>query len=67
MCLPLYVFPLFLTGDLLMTNNLKLKIEDFENRVFRRTFRTKRDEVTGGFRKLHNEEDQNLRSSPHIK
>jgi hypothetical protein len=50
-----------------MTNNLKLKIEDFENRVFRRTFRTKRDEVTGGFRKLHNEEDQNLRSSPHIK
>jgi hypothetical protein len=28
----------------------------FENRVLRRIFRPKRDEVTGGCRKLHNEE-----------
>jgi hypothetical protein len=28
----------------------------FENRVLRRIFGTKKDEVTGGWRKLHNEE-----------
>jgi hypothetical protein len=28
----------------------------FENRVLRRIFGTKRDEVTGEWRKLHNEE-----------
>jgi hypothetical protein len=28
----------------------------FENRVLRKTFGPKRDEVTGGWRKLHNEE-----------
>jgi hypothetical protein len=28
----------------------------FENRVLRRIFGPKRDEVTGGWRKLHNEE-----------
>jgi hypothetical protein len=38
----------------------------FENRVLRRIFGTKRDEVTGGWRKLHNEERQNLYSSPSI-
>jgi hypothetical protein len=27
----------------------------FENRVFRRIFEPKRDEVTGGWKKLHNE------------
>jgi hypothetical protein len=36
----------------------------FENRVLRRLFGPKRDEVTGGWRKLHNEELQNLYSSP---
>jgi hypothetical protein len=30
-----------------------------ENRVLRRIFRPKREEVTGGWRKLHNEELQN--------
>jgi hypothetical protein len=38
----------------------------FENRVMRRIFGTKRDEVTGGWRKLHNEELHNLYSSPSI-
>jgi hypothetical protein len=38
----------------------------FENRVLRRIFRPKRDEVTGGWRKVHNEELHNLYSSPSI-
>jgi hypothetical protein len=38
----------------------------FENRVLRRIFGPKRDEVTGGWRKLHNEELRNLYSSPSI-
>jgi hypothetical protein len=35
----------------------------FENRVLRRIFGPKRDEVTGGWRKLHNEDLHNLYSS----
>jgi hypothetical protein len=38
----------------------------FENRVLRRIYGPKRDEVTGGWRKLHNEELHNLYSSPNI-
>jgi hypothetical protein len=38
----------------------------FENRVLRRIFGPKRDEVTGGWRKLHNEELHNFYSSPCI-
>jgi acyl-coenzyme A synthetase/AMP-(fatty) acid ligase len=38
----------------------------FENRVLRRIFGPKRDEVTGGWRKLHNEEINDLYSSPSI-
>jgi hypothetical protein len=38
----------------------------FENRVLRRIFGPKRDEVTGHWRKLHNEERHNLYSSPNI-
>jgi hypothetical protein len=38
----------------------------FENRVLRRIFGPKRDEVTGEGRKLHNEELHNLYSSPDI-
>jgi hypothetical protein len=37
----------------------------FENRVLRR-FEQKRDEVTGGWRKMHNEELRDLYSSPSI-
>jgi hypothetical protein len=37
----------------------------FENRVLR-IFGPKRDEVTGGWRKLHNEELHDLYSSPSI-
>jgi hypothetical protein len=38
----------------------------FENSVLRRIFGPKRDELTGGWRKLHNEELHNLYSSPSI-
>jgi hypothetical protein len=35
----------------------------FDNRVLRRTFGPKRDEIMGGLRKLHNEKLHNLYSS----
>jgi len=38
----------------------------FENRVMRRIFGPKRDEITGKWRKLHNEELDDLYSSPNI-
>jgi hypothetical protein len=37
----------------------------FENRALRRIFGPKRDEVTGGWRKLHNEEF--ITCTPHQK
>jgi hypothetical protein len=36
----------------------------FENRVLRRIFGPKRDQVTREWRKLHNKELQNMYSSP---
>jgi hypothetical protein len=38
----------------------------FENRGMRRIFGPKRDVVTGGWRKLHNEELRDLYTSPSI-
>jgi hypothetical protein len=38
----------------------------FENKVLRRIFGPKRDDVTGEWRKLHNEELRDLYSSPSI-
>jgi hypothetical protein len=38
----------------------------FENKVLRRILKPKRDEVTGGWRKLHNEELRDLYSSPSL-
>jgi hypothetical protein len=42
------------------------RLRVFENKVLRRIFGPKRDEVTGGWRKLHNEELCDLYSSPSI-
>jgi hypothetical protein len=38
----------------------------FQNKVLRRIFGLKRDEIIGGWRKLHNEELHNLYPSPNI-
>jgi hypothetical protein len=38
----------------------------FENRVLRRIFGSKRDEVTGDWKKLHNEELHNIHSLSNI-
>jgi hypothetical protein len=45
---------------------VKQRVRVFENRVLRIIFGPKRDEVTRGWRKLHNEELHNLQSSPSI-
>jgi hypothetical protein len=42
------------------------RLRVFENMVLRRIFVPKRDEDTGGWRKLHNEELHGLYSSPSI-
>jgi hypothetical protein len=42
------------------------RLRVFENRVLRRVLRPKGDEVTEEWRKLHNEEVNDLHSSPHI-
>jgi hypothetical protein len=42
------------------------RLRVFENRVLRRIFGPKREEVTGGWGKLHNEEHCDLYSSPSI-
>jgi hypothetical protein len=49
-----------------LTLNEEYKLRMFENRVLRRIFAPKRDEGTGGWRTLHNEELHNLYSSPSI-
>jgi hypothetical protein len=41
----------------------KHRLRVFENRVLRRIFGPKRDEIIGGWRKLHNEELRDLCSS----
>jgi hypothetical protein len=45
---------------------LREQLRVFENRVLRRIFGPKRGGVTGGWRRLHNEELRDLYSSPSI-
>jgi hypothetical protein len=52
------------TWSLALREEHKLRV--FENRVLRRIFGPKRDAVTGGWRKQHNDELHNLYSSPII-
>jgi hypothetical protein len=42
------------------------RLRVFENRVLRRMFGSKKDEVIGEWRKLHNEELHNLYTLPNI-
>jgi hypothetical protein len=52
------------TWSVTLSEEHRLRV--FENRVLRRIFGPKRDEVTGEWRKLHNEELHILYSSPNI-
>jgi hypothetical protein len=52
------------TWSLTLREEYRLKV--FENRVLRRIFGPKRDEVTCEWRKLHNEELRDLYSSPSL-
>jgi hypothetical protein len=54
----------FETWSLTLWKEHRLKV--FESRVLRAIFGPQRDEVTGGWRKLHNWELHNLYSSPSI-
>ena len=64
-----------LLSSRLLSKNLKIKIyrireegrlRVFKNRVLRRVYGSRRDEVTGEWRKLHNEEMRDLYSLLHI-
>ena len=50
------------TWSLTLREERRLRV--FENRVLRRIFEPRRDEVTGEWRKLHNEELNDLYCSP---
>jgi hypothetical protein len=52
------------TWSVMLREEHRLRV--FENRVLRRIFGPKRDDVTWGWRKLHNEELYGLYSSPSI-
>jgi hypothetical protein len=52
------------TWSLTLREEHRLKV--FENRVLKRIFGLRRNEVTGGCRKMHNKELHNLYSSPSI-
>jgi hypothetical protein len=47
-----------------LTSREEHRLRVFENRVVRRIFGPKRDDVTGEWRKLHNEELHNVYLSP---
>jgi hypothetical protein len=49
-----------------LVSNIKARLRVFENRVLRRIFGPKKDEVMGEWRRLHNGELHNLHSSPDI-
>jgi hypothetical protein len=52
------------TWSLILREEKKLRL--FENMVLRRIFGPRREEVTGEWRRLHNEEINDLYSSPNI-
>ena len=62
------IFSVFLYGceAWSLTAREERKLRVFENMVLRRIFGLRRDEVTGEWRRLHNEELNGLYSSPNI-
>jgi hypothetical protein len=62
------ILPVVLYGCETWSLNIKNehRLWVFENRVLRRIFGPRRDEVTGDWRKLHSEELHNFYSSPNI-
>jgi hypothetical protein len=62
------IFPVVLYGceTLSLTLREEYRLWVFKNKVLGRIFGLKRDELTGGCRKLHKEELHNLYSSPSI-
>jgi hypothetical protein len=62
------ILPVVLYGCVTLSLTLREehRLRVFENRALRRIFGLKRDEVTGGWRKLHNEELHGLYSSSSI-
>jgi len=62
------ILPVILYGceTWLLTLREERRLRVFENRVLRRIFGPKMDEVTGEWKKLHNEELNNMYSSPNI-
>jgi hypothetical protein len=63
-----YILPVFLYGcetwSVTLREGHRLRVS--ENRMQRRIFETLREEVTGGWRRLYNEEVNNLYVSPNI-
>ena len=60
------ILPVVLYGCETWSLTLREERRLFENRVLRRVFGPKRDEVTREWRKLHNEEVRDLYSLPNI-